>query len=332
MNGYERFTRQLNGMPVDRTPNIDIVMAFGMRYIGKPLAGFHLDHRILCEAGLAVARDFNIDVVSVIADSYRECSDLGAVIEYPEDDLPLCRHPLLVDLADPASYPLPQPLIGARMADAVDGIALFRRQVGGELVIQGWVEGALAQANILVGDQQLLYALYDRPDWAHDLLDLCTRIEIGFALAQIEAGADIIGVGDAIASLISPGMYRQFALPYEQRIIGAIHDAGALVRLHICGNTNRIFPDMLESGADLIDLDWMVDLGRAAELAKGSVALSGNFDPVAVMLQGTPEGVRQAVLECQRIGGKRYFSSAGCEIPRDTPYDNLHAQAEALKE
>jgi MtaA/CmuA family methyltransferase len=331
MNGYERFTRRLQGLPVDRTPNIDIVMAFGMRYIGKPLRGFHLDHRILCEAALSVAQAFEIDVVSVIADSYRECSDLGVEIEYPEDDLPVCRVPLFADLQDPGSFRLPQPLIGPRMGDAVAGIALFRQQVGGELVIQGWVEGALAQANILVGDQPLLYGLYDRPGWTRDLLELCSQIEIGYAKAQIEAGADIIGVGDAIASLISPKMYRDFALPYEQRIIREIHDHGALSRLHICGNTNRILPDMLESGADVIDLDWMVDLGRAVELAQGRVALCGNFDPVAVMLQGTPEQVRRAVLECQASGGERYFSAAGCEIPRDTPYENLRAQAEALR-
>jgi len=74
--------------------------------------------------------------------------------------------------------------------------------------------------------------------------------------AVIAAGADIIGLGDAICSQIAPVMYRQFALPYEQRIFAAVHERGALARLHICGNTTRLLADMALCGADIIDLDW----------------------------------------------------------------------------
>jgi MtaA/CmuA family methyltransferase len=322
---------RLRGEPVDRAPNFDIVMGFGMRYLGKPLRGYFLDHRQLCEAHLAVAQVFSIDVVSIIADSYRESSDLGAVIEYPEDDLPRPVRPLFTGEEDFKEYFLPYPLIGPRMGDAVEGCRLFRQQVGGEIPVMGWVEGALAQANILVGDQPLLYSLYDQPAWVHELLELCTQVETAFALAQIEAGADIIGLGDAIASLVSPAMYREFALPYEQRIFQAVHQAEAIGRLHICGNTARILADMLDSGADIIDIDWMVDIEKAAQVFGERAALCGNFDPVAVMLQGTPRQVQQAVRYCLAHGGPRYFSAAGCEIPEGTPHANLLAQARTLQ-
>ena len=176
----------------------------------------------------------------------------------------------------------------------------------------------------------LLIHLVDRPAWVHDLLEICTQVEIEFTRAQIAAGADIIGLGDAIASLVSPAMYREYALPYEQRIFQTVHELGAIARLHICGNTNRILPDMLESGADIIDLDWMVDLHKAVEVFGDRVALCGNFDPVAVMLQGTEEQVEAAVGYCLENGGQRYFSAAGCEIPEDTPHKNLLAQARVL--
>jgi uroporphyrinogen decarboxylase len=218
------------------------------------------------------------------------------------------------------------------MGDAVNGCRLLYEKVGGEIPVMGWVEGALAQANILVGDQMLLFNLYDRPDWVIELLEVCTEVEIAFARAQIEAGADIIGVGDAIASLVSPRMYREFALPCEQRIFQAVHEAGAIGRLHICGNTTRILPDMLDSGADIIDLDWMVDIHKAAAVVDDRAALCGNFDPVAVMLQGTPEAVEDAVRYCLEHGGRRHFSAAGCEIPEGTPHENLRAHARALKE
>ena len=88
---------------------------------------------------------------------------------------------------------------------------------------------------------------------------------------------------------------------------------------------------MTSSGADMIDIDWMVDIEHAARVFEGKTALCGNFDPVAVMLQGTPEEVRRAVLDCQAKGGGQYFSAAGCEVPDGTPQENLHTQAEALK-
>jgi uroporphyrinogen-III decarboxylase len=49
-----------------------------------------------------------------------------------------------------------------------------------------------------------------------------------------------------------------------------------------------------------------------------------------VMLQGTAEQVAQAVRSCDELGGARYFSAAGCEIPDGTPHENLHAQAAVL--
>jgi uroporphyrinogen decarboxylase len=75
----------------------------------------------------------------------------------------------------------------------------------------------------------------------------------------------------------------------------------------------------------------MVDISKAAEEFDGKAALCGNFDPVSVMLQGSPEDVFHAVLFCQENGGSCYISSAGCEIPDRTPVDNLLAQSKALK-
>jgi uroporphyrinogen decarboxylase len=75
----------------------------------------------------------------------------------------------------------------------------------------------------------------------------------------------------------------------------------------------------------------MVDMRAAAQCyGRSGPAVCGNFDPVAVMLQGTPEQVRAAVHKCVRDGGSRGISAAGCEIPDGTPVENLAAQSEAL--
>ncbi|MCJ7549820.1 MAG: uroporphyrinogen decarboxylase family protein, partial [Anaerolineae bacterium] len=139
---------------------------------------------------------------------------------------------------------------------------------------------------------------------------------------------------------------RKWALPYEQRIFAAVHDMGALARLHICGDTSRILTDMAKSGADIIDVDWMVPMDRAAESFSAAESSSddgaphpgaaptvcGNIDPVGILLRGTPEKVYTATQRCLALGGPRCFSAAGCEIPQKTPRANLEAQIRALRE
>ncbi len=330
MNAYERMTKRLRGEAVDRPPNFDILMTFAAHYIQQPLSAYYLDHRVLCEANLAVLQPFSLDIVQAISDPYRETADWGAAIEFPPDSLPISRTPLIREWSDVDALTAPSPYTGRRMNDRREAVQYFRSQVGGEVPIMGWVEGALAEAADLRGVANLLVDLVQEPERVEDLLERCVVVEIAFAKAQIEAGADIIGLGDAIASQISPKMYQRFALPYEQRIFAAVHEMNALARLHICGNTTKILALMQTSGADIIDVDWMVDIG-AAQSSFGKAAVCGNFDPVAVMLQGTPEQVYQATLHCMEKGGPRSFSAAGCEIPDGTPHDNLLAQAQALR-
>jgi MtaA/CmuA family methyltransferase len=331
MNSYERFTARLRGQPVDRLPNFDIFMTRAAHHIGAPLSRYYLDHRVLVEANLAVAADFGIDLLQAISDPYREAADLGAQIEFPEDGLPVSVAPLL---GDPERLRFLRPLdpgTGRRMSDRLAAVRDFRERVGGAVPIMGWVEGALAEAADLRGVAALMLDLYDRPEWVAELLELCAEQAVAFARAQVAAGADIVGLGDAVASQVAPRVYRELALPCEQRIFRAVHELGALARLHICGDTTRILADMASSGADIIDIDWMVDERRAVAAFGPDIALCGNMDPVAVMLRGTTDEVRAGTLACVAVGGPRYISAAGCEIPDGTPHANLLAQAEALR-
>jgi uroporphyrinogen-III decarboxylase len=103
-------------------------------------------------------------------------------------------------------------------------------------------------------------------------------------------------------------MYREFALPYEQRIFTAVKEKGAIPRLHICGNTTHLLQDMALSDAQIVDIDWMVDLSQAAE-ALGETIVCGNLDPVAVFLLGTPKQVRQAALALLPVATEPFIAS-----------------------
>jgi MtaA/CmuA family methyltransferase len=330
----ERLMARLRGEKVDRVPNMTLVMQFAADQIQAPLARYYQDYNTLCEANFKTVELFGLDLLDAISDPYRETADFGAAITFPDNGLPLCHEPRLKDPADLVGLAAPDPLKpGSRMRDRVDAIRLFHARAGGRIPIQGWVEGALAEASDLRGVSTLLYDLYDRPDWVEDLLERCTETAIVFAQAQIEAGATIIGLGDAIASQVNPAAYRRFALPYEQRIFAAVRQAGAIPRLHICGNTSRIVKDMAHSGAQIIDLDWMVDLAAAraqVDAIDSNIALCGNIDPVAVLHASTPEQITAAVRRCYEVGGNNWLAAPGCEVPRYTAAEKMQAFSAAL--
>jgi MtaA/CmuA family methyltransferase len=332
MNPFERFLYRLAGKPVDRPPNWNIYMTFAAHYVQQPLRRYYLDHKALVEANQAMVADFGADLFQAISDPYREAYDLGAQIEFPEDGLPISKIPLVQNETDVKKLRVVPPEDGRRMSDRLEAVSLMKAIGGKDVPVMGWVEGALAEAGDLCEASRLMVFLAESPEWLGDLLELCCQVSIQFALAQVKAGAIIIGLGDALASQISPKMYERFALPYEQRIFEAVHQAGGLCRLHICGNTSRILPAMVKSGADIIDLDWMVDFEKASQTFGQQVSLCGNINPVADLLQGTPEQVYTLTQHCMRAGGPRSFSAAGCEVPDGTPHANLHAQLRALQD
>jgi MtaA/CmuA family methyltransferase len=318
---------------VDRRPNFDIYMQRAAHHVGRPLSRYYLDHRVLVEANLAVLEAFSLDVVQAISDPYREASDLGLEVDWPEDGLPIRRAALLEAPEDLTRLRPVAPEDGRRMSDRLDAVRGLREKVGDDVAVMGWVEGAFALASVLRGDTRLLLDIHDRPGWLRDLLDRLVETGVAFARAQVAAGAHVIGLGDSMGSLVSPKHYREFVLPYEHRVFAAVAEAGAIPRLHICGDTKHLLADMARSGAAIVDLDWMVDLGKAAEaFGPGGPAPCGNFDPVSVMLQGTPDDLAEAVRACAAAAGPRHFSAAGCEIPDRTPEANLLAHARTLQE
>jgi len=166
---------------------------------------------------------------------------------------------------------------------------------------------------------------YDDPEFVRQLMDFVVEMELGFAKAQIEAGADIVGIGDAAASLVSAHFYHDLVFPRQKKMVDGIHALGARVRLHICGDTRHILEAMEQVGADIVDLDSLAPLDEARRKMGSQQVLLGNIDPVRVLRAGTPESVYAAIGECHRQADPRYIVGAGCEVVRDTPAENLRA-------
>ena len=330
MNAKERLLGRIAGKPIDRVPNMNIVMMFAARQMNLTYGKIVRDAKLLSRGMEICHEKFGIDCLWTISDSMREASDLGGNVTVPEGDaVPFCKTPLIRDEHDIARLRMVRPEDGAAMSDRLEAVRLLKEYARGEACVVGWVEGAFAQACDLMGVQNFLLFMMDEPEAACDLLDFCNELELQFALAQIREGAEIIGVGDAATSLIGEKWYREFAFEREKKLISAIHEAGALVKLHICGNINPFLELASQTGCDILDCDHMVDMEKAAKLMAGKGCACGNFDPVSVVLRGTPDDVRRATLRCVSFGDNT-IAAAGCEIPVDTPEENVLATHLAL--
>jgi uroporphyrinogen decarboxylase len=188
-----------------------------------------------------------------------------------------------------------------------------------------------AEACDITGVQEFMMMIYDAPELAHSVLEFLTGVVIDFALAQIAVGAPIIGCGDAAASLISRDQFIEFALPYEQKVTAAVKRAGGLTKLHMCGNSEHLLDQLIRNGADLYNIDHMVDFKTACDVyGKNNKALKGNINPVADLMMATPEHAHNAALTCiETAKGLNYFLSPGCEIPADTPDEVYFAFVDA---
>jgi MtaA/CmuA family methyltransferase len=327
MNGRERILALIEGGAPDSLPLMPITMMFAADQVGVRYRDYVRDCRKLVAAQVQTAHKFDIDHVSCISDPAREAADCGAAIRYFDAQPPAIVETgaLLADKATLAGLAIPDPLGGGRMSDRVKAAALFRDEVGGEKLIEGWVEGPCAEGADLRGINALMMDFIDDPGFVRDLFDFVLEVETRFARAQVEAGADIVGIGDAASSLVGPQIYEEFVFPYQMKLVDAVHSMGSRVRLHICGNTTPILAGLGRLGCEIIDLDWMVSLERArAAMGTGQV-LAGNIDPVAVLRRGTPELVAVGIKECHRQAVGRYIVAAGCEVPRGTPEANMFA-------
>jgi MtaA/CmuA family methyltransferase len=330
MNSLERYLGTVRGGRVDHLPRLPILMQYAAEHIGSNYGAFAADYRVLVEANQRCAADFGIDQLNTMSDPYRETQGFGARIVFVRDGVPRCPHPPLEDSKDLDRLPRPEPLRAARMRDRIEAVRAFRAGAGGASSIMGWVEGPAAEAADLRGVATFLVDLLDDPPFTAALMDRCVEAALDFARPQLQAGADTIGIGDAIASQVSPAVYERLIQPREKRLVQGLKRMGAIVRLHICGNITHLLPGLADLGIDILDVDHLVEMAAVRRVLGEKVVLTGNLDPVSGVRFSRPEAIRQAVLDTYARVGNPYMVNAGCEIPSGTPADNLRALCEPV--
>ncbi len=338
MRSLERVRGLVAGRSIDHLPVQPVIMMFAAKHAGMPYIEYTRDGMKMAEAQCKVVRDFGIDCLLTCSDPAREVFEIagGGSINWYEDQGPaICEErAALLDKSCLQTFRIPDPLGGGRMHDRIKAIEIMRREFGGEVSIVGWVEGPLALAGELRGLTHVMTDFLDDPAFVDDLLDFDAEVAMVYAEAQIKAGADTIGMSDAAACMIGPGHYGRFLLPRQKRVVQSIRRAHpeVIVRLHMCGNTDSLIPQMRQLPVQIFELDSPTDLaGARAALGPDRVIL-GNVATIAEMLEGTPQQVYEAARRCHKTCGRFHIVGTGCEMPPATQPENLRAMVRYARE
>lgn len=332
MEGLQRIRRHLAAQPVDRLLAQPLIMQLAARHAGLDYNDYVTHGPKLAEAQMAMAEAYGIDCLMQCSDPARELIDIAggddSSVEWAETGPAIVEsRALVLDKTVLSTLRVPDPLAPGRMRDRIESIEIMRQTAGPAASIVGWVEGPLALGAEMRGLGALMMDTYADPVFLDELFDFTTQVAQTYWRPQVEAGADTIGMSDAAASMMSPTHYERFVYPAQRRIVDDIkaERPDVIVRLHMCGRTDDLLPVMKRLPVDIYELDFPVDLASAREVLGPDEVILGNVSTVEEMLTGTPEEVYAAAAGCHRICGPRHIVGTGCEVPPETPPENLHA-------
>lgn len=169
---------------------------------------------------------------------------------------------------------------------------------------------------------------FHRPDLAHKLLDAITETTITYLKGKIAAGVDVIQLFDSWGGMLGPADYREFSLPYLDKITAALKDDIPVVLFG--KGCWYALDDLAQTGASALGVDWTVTPQQARELAGPNITLQGNFDPSRLL---SPIPVIEKLVKemIDGFGTQRYIANLGHGILPTIPVDHAKAFVNAVK-
>ncbi|OLP19366.1 uroporphyrinogen decarboxylase [Leptolyngbya sp. 'hensonii'] len=214
----------------------------------------------------------------------------------------------------------------------------LRQEVGNQATVLGFVGAPWTLAAYAIeGKSSKDYAVIKRmafsaPQILHAFLEKLADAIAIYVRYQIDCGAQVVQMFDSWAGQLSPQDYDVFALPYQQRVfrqVKATHPDTPLI-LYINGSAG-ILERMAQSGADIVSVDWTVDMADARRRLGSEVGVQGNMDPCALF--GSQDFIRDRIFDTVRkAGNHRHIFNLGHGVLPSTPEENVAFFFETAKQ
>ena len=172
--------------------------------------------------------------------------------------------------------------------------------------------------------------MYTQPELFHSLMEKITQSTIGYLQAQARAGAQALQIFDSWAGILAPCDFSTFALPYVQKIIASLKQFDIPI-IYFANNGATLLDLSVSSGADVIGLDWRINIGDAIQRV-GKKAVQGNLDPFALLLPEKELKDRIGRLLSDAKDAHGHIFNLGHGIHQFTPPEQARIAVEAVHE
>ncbi len=329
MKGLELIKKAFALNPVERVPWVPFVGVHGGFITGVD-AEAYLKSADKVVAGVSKAiEEYNPDGVPVVFDLQIEAEILGCQLQWaPHNPPAVVSHPLEegVKLSD---LNVPE-ITDGRIPVAVNAAKELRAKYP-DIALYGLITGPFTLALHLLGTD-IFTKLFESPDEITEVMEFCTKVGNKMAKYLIDAGCDIIAVVDPMTSQIDPMTFETFVTPYVSEIFDTVRNADKLSSFFVCGHAQQNIEAMCNCKPDNVSIDENIPIDFVKDIAlKKGISFGGNMKLTVVLLMGNEDDCREEAVECLDLGGKTGFILApGCDLPMDTPPENLKAVTEIV--
>ena len=287
---------------------------------------------------------FPLDAAILFSDILTVPDAMGLGLSFAEGEGPRFAHAVR-DEAAVAKLEVPDM---AKLRYVFDAVASIRKALNGRVPLIGFSGSPWTLACYMVegkgsDDYRLVKTmLYQRPDLMHKMLQINADAVAAYLNAQIDAGAQAVMIFDSWGGVLADGAFQSFSLAYTRRVLAQIkrEQAGQRIPQIVFTKGGGLWLEEIAGlGADVVGLDWTVNLAAARARVGARVALQGNLDP-NVLFAG-PEQIRAEVNRCLtgfgppvgadgQVGG--HVFNLGHGISQHTPPESVSVLVDAVHE
>ena len=331
VHGFELIKRKFShetGLNVPWVPFAGIHAGSLKKYSAKEVL---TDVDKLVESILEANKIYHPDGQPIAFDLQIEAEILGCELNWAEKTPPSVKtHPL------ESRMEIPEKMISkedGRIPIVLEATRRFKATVGNKTAAFGLFTGPLTLASHLRGTS-LFTDLIRNPDYAQQLIEYCCKVAIQFAKYYVEAGADVVASVDPVVSQISPRHFKKLLLEPYQRLYKELKALGTITSFFVCGDATKNIELMCQTGTDSIFVDENIDITSAKQITdKYNVLIGGNIPLTTILLYGTQQDCMKYVLDIlDRNTHDNLAIAPGCDMPYDTPPDNLIGIQQAIHE
>jgi uroporphyrinogen decarboxylase len=294
------------------------------------------DAKLMSATQIAAVKRFGYDWAWLQVDDCMVYEVLGVEVRGEGDILPATCGYLPATRETLNSLPSIDVRKDGRLPVLIESLKRIKDEFGESVLVCGRVEAPFSSVTLLYGIEATMLLPLDDPELFKDTLEYFVGLQAEFGIAQREAGADAVWVGDCTASghLISEPYFAEYAKPYVTDIVKEFDKVDLWSIYHASEENVGHLKLMADSGISVLSVGPGLDIAEAKKAVGDKVCLIGNLDPIGVLLNGTPEQVEAEAKRIMNIGkqGGGYIFNTGEMVPRDVPVENMEALIRAANE